>query len=97
MLRWITIVSLLSVFIVALLLAYANGAMVKLDYLVGSEEVHLSSALLGAAVLGWLLGLASGFSVVFRLKREMRRQKRTLDEVESELRSLRSVPPQNER
>ena len=97
MLRWITIVSLLSVFIVALLLAYANGAMVKLDYLVGSEEVHLSSALLGAAVLGWLLGLASGFSVVFLLKREMRRQKRTLDEVESELRSLRSVPPQNER
>jgi hypothetical protein len=48
-------------------------------------------------VLGWLLGLASGFSVVFRLKREMRRQQRTLDEVESELRSLRSVPPQNER
>jgi hypothetical protein len=59
--------------------------------------VHLSSALLGAAVLGWLLGLASGFSVVFRLKRDMRRQQRTLTEVESEIRNLRSLPPQNER
>ena len=55
-----------------LLLAYANGAIVRLDYLVGSEQVHLSSALLGAAVIGWLLGLVSSFIVVFRLRRERR-------------------------
>jgi uncharacterized integral membrane protein len=96
MLRWITLVSLLLVFALALLLAYANGALVRLDYLVGSEEVHLSAALLGAAVLGWLLGLASGFSVVWRLRGELRRQRRTLDEVESELRNLRN-PVSHER
>ena len=92
MLRWITLISLLLVFALALLLAYANGDIVQLDYLVGSEEVHLSSALLGAAVLGWLLGLVSGFTVVFRLKRESRRLQRSLQEAEAEIRNLRSVP-----
>jgi uncharacterized integral membrane protein len=101
MLRWITFISLFLVFALALLLAYANGAFVRLDYLVGSEQVHMSSALLGAAVIGWLLGLASGLSVVWRLKRDLRRQKRhqkrSLDEAESELRNLRNVPPPHDR
>ncbi len=97
MLRWITIISLLLVFALALLLAYANGALVRLDYLVGSEEVHMSSALLGAAVIGWLLGLGSAFGMLFRLKRDLRRQKRSLDEAESELRNLRNAPVKHER
>ena len=97
MLRWITFISLFLVFALALLLAYANGALVRLDYLVGSEEVHLSAALLGAAVIGWLLGLASGFGVMFRLRRDLHRQKRMLDEAESELRNLRSASSQHER
>lgn len=93
MLRWITIISLFLVFVLALLLAYANGAMVRLDYLVGSEEVHMSSALLGAAVIGWLLGLASAFGVLWRQRRELRRHRRMLEEAESEVRNLRNAPP----
>jgi uncharacterized integral membrane protein len=80
-----------------LLLAYANGALVRLDYLVGSEEVHLSAALLGAGVIGFLIGLASAFGVLFRMKRDLRRQRRSLDEAESELRNLRNTPPPHER
>ncbi|HEY4127928.1 MAG TPA: LapA family protein [Gammaproteobacteria bacterium] len=97
MLRWITLISLFLVFALALLLAYANGAMVRLDYLVGSEEVHMSSALLGAAVIGWLLGLASAFGVLFRARRDLRRQKRSLDEAESELRNLRNASVKHDR
>ena len=97
MIRWITLASLLCLFALALMLAYANGAMVKLDYLVGSEEVHLSSALLGAAVLGWLLGLVSSFTVVFRLRREARRLQRSIAEAEAEIRNLRSVPFKHDR
>ena len=97
MLRWITIISLFLVFVLALLLAYANGALVRLDYLVGSEEVHMSSALLGAAVIGWLLGLASAFSVVWRQRRELRRHRRMLEEAESEVRNLRNLPPPHDR
>jgi lipopolysaccharide assembly protein A len=95
--RWITLVSLLCVFALALMLAYANGAIVRLDYLVGSEQVHLSSALLAAAVLGWLLGLVSSFAVVFRLRRENRKLQRSIREAEAEIRNLRSLPFKNER
>lgn len=97
MTRWIIFLLLLCVFSIALLLAYANGALVELDYLVGSEQVHLSSALLGAAILGWLLGLVSGFTVIFRFKREGRRLMRSLREAEAEIRNLRSMPFKNER
>ena len=97
MLRWITLISLLVVFALALLLAYANGAFVRLDYLVGSEEVHLSAALLGAGVIGFLIGLASAFGILFRLRRDLRRQKRSLEEAESQLRNLRSVAAQHDR
>jgi lipopolysaccharide assembly protein A len=97
MTRWITLVSLLCVFALALMLAYANGAVVRLDYLVGSEQVHLSSALLGAAVIGWLLGLVSSFVVVFRLRRESRRLQHSIREAEAEIRNLRSLPFKNER
>ena len=97
MIRWITLISLLLVFALALMLAYANGASVRLDYLVGSEQVHLSSALLGAAVIGWLLGLISSFTVVFRLRRENRKLQRSLREAEAEIRNLRSLPFKNER
>lgn len=97
MLRWLTLASLLFVFALALMLAYANGVIVRLDYLVGSEQVHLSSALLGAAVVGWLLGLVSSFTVVFRLRRESRRLQRSIREAEAEIRNLRSLPFKNER
>jgi len=95
--RWIVLASLLLVFSLALLLAYANGALVELDYLVVSEQVHLSSALLGAAVIGWLLGLVSSFTVIFRLRRDARRLERSIREAEAELRNLRSVPFKHER
>ncbi|HSC46572.1 MAG TPA: LapA family protein [Gammaproteobacteria bacterium] len=97
MTRWIVLASLLLVFSLALLLAYANGALVELDYLVGSEQVHLSSALLGAAVIGWLLGLVSSFTVIFRLRRDARRLERSIREAEAELRNLRSVPFKHDR
>ena len=97
MTRWIVLLSLLLVFGLALLLAYANGTLVVLDYLVGSEQVHLSSALLGAAVVGWLVGLISSFTVIFRLRRDVRRMERSIREAEAEIRNLRSVPFKHER
>jgi uncharacterized integral membrane protein len=97
MTRWLILISLLCVFLVTLFIAYANGELVELDYLVGSIQVHLSSALLGAAIVGWLLGLVSAFMAMFRLKRQSRRLERSLREAEAEIRNLRSVPFKNER
>lgn len=96
MLRWIAIVALVCIFVVALLLAYANGTTVVLDYLIGSMRVHLSSALLGAAIIGWLLGLLSSLAVIFRLKREAWRLQRSVRNAEAEIRNLRNLPLKND-
>lgn len=95
MLRWIAIIFLLGVFAAALVLAYANSGTVTLNYLAGSAHVHLSSALLGAAIVGWLLGLLSGLAVLFRLKRETWRLRRTIRDAEAEIRNLRNLPLKN--
>jgi len=96
MLRWIAIIVLLCIFVLALLLAYANGTTVVLDYLMGSIRVHLSSALLAAAVIGWLLGLLSSLAVIFRLKREAWRLRRSVRDAEAEIRNLRNLPLKND-
>ncbi len=96
MMRWIAFIVLMCVFIVALLLAYANGTTVVLDYLMGNVRVHLSSALLGAAIIGWILGLLSSLAIIFRLKREAWRLKRSTQEAEAEIRNLRNLPLKND-
>ncbi|HVA54419.1 MAG TPA: LapA family protein [Gammaproteobacteria bacterium] len=96
MMRWIAFIVLIFVFIVALLLAYANGTTVVLDYLIGSMRVHLSSALLGAAIIGWILGLLSSLAIIFRLKREAWRLRRSTREAEAEIRNLRNLPLKND-
>ncbi|MGA9854270.1 MAG: LapA family protein [Gammaproteobacteria bacterium] len=96
MVRWIAFIVLICVFILALLLAYANGTTVVLDYLIGSMHVHLSSALLGAAIIGWILGLISSLAIIFRLKREAWRLKRLAREAEAEIRNLRNLPLKND-
>ncbi|MDE2234374.1 MAG: LapA family protein [Gammaproteobacteria bacterium] len=96
MLRWVAIIILLCIFVLALALAYANGESVMLDYLMGSAKVHLSSALLGAAVIGWLFGLLSSLGVIFRLKRQVWRLKRSVRDAETEIRNLRNIPLKND-
>lgn len=96
MLRWIAIIFFLCIFVVALLFAYANGTTVQLDYLAGDIQVHLSSALLGAAIIGWLLGLLSSLAVIFRLKREAWKLKRSIRDAEAEIRNLRNLPLKND-
>lgn len=96
MLRWIAIFIFLCVFVVALLFAYANGSTVQLSYVAGEIQVHLSSALLGAAIIGWLLGLLSSLAVIFRLKREAWKLKRSIRDAEAEIRNLRNLPLKND-
>jgi lipopolysaccharide assembly protein A len=96
MLRWIAIIIFLCVFVVALLFAYANGSNVQVSYLIGDLQVHLSSALLGAAIIGWLLGLLSSLAVIFRLKREAWKLKRSIRDAEAEIRNLRNLPLKND-
>ena len=64
---------LVVLLVVVISLAVANTRQVKLSWVVGASHASLVWIILAAAVLGWLLGIAT--SVVFRLR--TRRQRAT--------------------
>ena len=61
----------LALLVVVIALAVANTRQVKLSWAVGSTRASLVWIVLAAAVLGWLLGIAT--SVVFRLRTRRKR------------------------
>lgn len=52
--------------VVLIILVAANVRAVKIDWVVGSTHASLVWIILAAAVLGWLLGIAT--SVLFRFR-----------------------------
>lgn len=92
MLRIIGIILLVAVFLCALVLAWLNTGTVEIRYLLGSSETALSFALFVALFLGWLLGLVTSLVYIFRLRREIARQKRQQRLLETEVNNLRSLP-----
>ena len=63
--------ALVALLIAVIALALANTRQVELSWLFGSGEASLVWIILAAAVLGWLLGIATG--VIFRLRTRRRR------------------------
>jgi uncharacterized integral membrane protein len=66
---WAFVVVALLVVVIAL--AVANSRQVKLSWVVGTSHASLVWIIVAAAVLGWLLGIAT--SIVFRLRTRRRR------------------------
>jgi uncharacterized integral membrane protein len=66
---WAFVVIALLVVVIAL--AVANTRQVKLSWVVGTSHASLVWIILTAAILGWLLGIATG--IVFRLRTRRRR------------------------
>jgi uncharacterized integral membrane protein len=62
---------LVALLVVVIALAVANTRRVELNWVVGTSHASLVWIILAAAILGWLLGLAT--SVVFRLRTRRRR------------------------
>jgi uncharacterized integral membrane protein len=63
-------VLLVAALVILILLIAANTRSVKVDWVVGSTRASLVWIILAAAVLGWLLGIAT--SVVFRYRTRRR-------------------------
>ena len=61
---------LVALLVVLVILVAKNTRSVKLDWAVGSTHASLVWIILAAAVLGWLLGIAT--SVVFRYRTRSR-------------------------
>lgn len=60
-----------ALLVVVIALAVANTRQVKLSWVFGSAHASLVWIILATAVLGWLLGIATG--IVFRLRTRRKR------------------------
>lgn len=58
-----------AVLVILIVLTAANARSVKLDWVVGSTRASLIWIILAAAVLGWLLGIATSVLVRLRTRR----------------------------
>jgi uncharacterized integral membrane protein len=62
----VSVVLVVAVLVVLIALSAANARSVELDWLLGSGRASLVWVILGATLLGWLLGVLT--SVVFRYR-----------------------------
>jgi uncharacterized integral membrane protein len=62
----------LAATVLLVLLVIANTRSVKVDWLLGSTHASLVLVILVAAILGWLLGVATG--ILFRMRTRRPRQ-----------------------
>ncbi len=69
-----------------------NADSVIVDYYFAKGEVPLSIVIVGALAIGALLGIASTFWAMFRLRREISRLKKQLKVKEQEVNNLRAIP-----
>jgi len=64
---WVVLAA--AVLVILIVLTAANVRSVKLDWIFGSTHASLIWIILSAAVLGWLLGIATSVLVRFRTRR----------------------------
>ena len=74
-----------------------NGAPTQVDLYFGIVPVSVGQALIGAALLGWLAGMAGALAWSLGLVRERRALARALRLAEGELRTLRAIAPAHAR
>lgn len=83
----------LAVFVFGTTFAIKNGQPVDLTYYFGiAWHVPLSLLLLGAVVLGAVIGYVIGLGRTLRVRRELAKARRQVREVEEEVQNLRSLP-----
>jgi uncharacterized integral membrane protein len=79
----------------AAVFAALNPGRISIDYAFGAVETERSVAIIGALVVGWLLGLGSAAAALWRHAVERRRLQRALRLAEQEVEALRSIPVQD--
>ncbi len=93
--RVLTLVVLVAVVLFAAVFASWNTEVISVDFLFARLELPQSVVIIGALVIGVLVGLLAASLVVLRIVAERRRLRRALRSAEAEISSLRSLPLQN--
>ncbi len=94
--KTVLVLSLLIVALLTAVFAYNNPDNIALD--VGFTQLEDVPIVLAFAVcfgVGWLFGLITAGSALFRMTRERRRLRRDLKLAEAEVSTLRSLPLQD--
>jgi putative membrane protein len=69
-----------------------NAQSIQINYYFGTFDVPLAMAMVLSIAVGILFGFSASFGMFLRLKREIRRLRKSANASEKELISLRSAP-----
>ncbi|HET7370109.1 MAG TPA: lipopolysaccharide assembly protein LapA domain-containing protein [Gammaproteobacteria bacterium] len=92
MVRLLTFLFALVVFVIGLLFALRNASPVSLDYIWGTVRAPLSYVALGGCIVGLLLGFIGCSATMLRLRRDNRKLRQTARDAQAEVTSLRKAP-----
>lgn len=73
------------------LFAWFNDGLVRFDYVAGVVETRFAFVIFGALAIGGLLGLAGGLAAFLRQRRDAAALRTRIQQLESELDSLRAA------
>ncbi|MGQ0528899.1 MAG: LapA family protein [Panacagrimonas sp.] len=92
MLRILVIAALVVVLVLGASIGYFNAQEIQFDYLAGTLSMPLIALVIGEFVIAVLLTLMICFGRMLQLKNEIRRLRKQVQAVESELKTLRELP-----
>lgn len=93
--RIITLVVLVAAVLFAAVFASWNTDIISVDFLFARYELPQSVVIIGALVIGVVIGLLGASLFLLRIASDRRRLRRALRTAETEITSLRSLPLQN--
>ena len=91
MLRILTAAAFVLVVAVGFLFAWFNDGLVRFEYVAGMVETRFAFVVFGALAVGGLLGIAGGLAAFLRQRRESQNLRARIQQLESELDSLRAA------
>ena len=93
--RVLTLIVVVIAVVFAAVFAKLNTEIIQLDLLFARYELAQSFVIIGALIIGVILGLAIASLFLLRVTSERRKLRRALSTAETEITSLRSLPLQN--
>ena len=90
--RIFSAVLILVVLLITISFTVVNAHAVKINYYIGTTELPLALLVVICIVLGGILGVAATMSMVFKLRWEIAKLRRSAKLSEKEISNLRSMP-----
>ena len=90
--RFLKLLIMLVIMLIGAAFAVMNSSMVNLNYYFGSQMLPLSVILVGAIILGALLGVLASLAGSLRLRSENAALRREIRLASQEVKNLRAIP-----